>query len=203
MWPLRDSNPFMPREPGEHGILFSARQELLCESDAPDFTRTWSVFERKSVDEGHGAATEKGSDSEVVQCRYLGEYKFDKAGTLQVDEFKGLPENVQRNLAKMFLHAPDMSESKTYRMHGLYARARARIALRKYNIFPFALTSNWNTGFSLEQRYKMHELRGAILDAEVKAADSGKGRSLNIEDVLKALRAGDEVRRSKFSALEV
>ncbi|KDR75435.1 hypothetical protein GALMADRAFT_249491 [Galerina marginata CBS 339.88] len=106
VFPKQELNPAMPTAPGEPGLIFASRHEIL--SNPP-----WMVFR-------------KGPKAPAV-WRYLGEYECVLCGTMTAEQFKNLTPEIKREWAKALL---------TTKAFNVYVAMRARIALRKGGAIP-------------------------------------------------------------------
>ncbi|TFK23032.1 hypothetical protein FA15DRAFT_493930 [Coprinopsis marcescibilis] len=105
--PMLDMNPAMPLRPGEPGLMFASRHEIL--SNEP-----WSLF-------CHHLSSKK------AVWRYLGEYESVLVGKMTATQFKAQRGEVQHRWAKLLVEQVS---------HDVYTRMRARIALRKAGFIP-------------------------------------------------------------------
>ncbi|PPQ75507.1 hypothetical protein CVT26_015839 [Gymnopilus dilepis] len=107
VFPMLDMNPAMPSEPGEPGLVFASRHEIL--SNPP-----WSLFC-------------KHSKSAPAVWRYLGDYENTLCGTMTAEEFKAQTPTTKLEWAKLIM------KMKAF---DVYVGMRARIALRKFKLLP-------------------------------------------------------------------
>ncbi|KAF6746321.1 hypothetical protein DFP72DRAFT_923170 [Ephemerocybe angulata] len=105
VFPMPEMNPAMPLHPGESGLLFASRHEVL--SDPP-----WGVF-RKNLDGGE------------ARWLYLGEYESVLVGRMTKAQFRMQRAMVKARWAKLII------EQKAFEC---YSCMRARIALRKHGL---------------------------------------------------------------------
>ncbi|KAF5311337.1 hypothetical protein D9611_012628 [Ephemerocybe angulata] len=105
VFPMPEMNPAMPLHPGESGLLFASRHEVL--SDPP-----WGVF-RKNLDGGE------------ARWLYLGEYESVLVGRMTKAQFRMQRATVKARWAKLII------EQKAFEC---YTCMRARIALRKHGL---------------------------------------------------------------------
>ncbi|KAH9486088.1 hypothetical protein JR316_0000152 [Psilocybe cubensis] len=107
VFPMLDCNPFVPRNPGEPGLIFASRHEIL--SDPP-----WTVFVKRT-------------NAAPAVWMYQGEYECTLCGTMTVEEFVSQTQKVQDRWAQ------EVHDAKTY---DVYVIMRARVALRKAGLIP-------------------------------------------------------------------
>ncbi|KAJ7258417.1 hypothetical protein B0H12DRAFT_1109857 [Mycena haematopus] len=103
-------NPFLPRAPGEPGLIFASRFEIVGDHDG----MPWALFCKPSV---------KGKPK--VVWRYMGDYRNRHCGDLTAEQFKRQEVEVQQQWGKLILKSKKVPT---------YVAMRARIALRKANI---------------------------------------------------------------------
>ncbi|KAF8957574.1 hypothetical protein BDZ97DRAFT_1762834 [Flammula alnicola] len=108
VWPMLDLNPSMPSSPGEPGLVFASRHEIL--SNPP-----WTVFCKRS--------------NAKALWLYLGEYENVLGGKMTAEQFRSQSKIVQREWANLLL---------TRKKYDVYVSMRARIALRIASIIPIA-----------------------------------------------------------------
>lgn len=115
VWPQLDRNPYMPRHPGEPGVLFSMHMEL---AEKP----WWAVFRPRSmtvkVENEEGRTQQK----KTAGWEYLGDYAFRHVGRFSAAEFRA-----QRPKVKEWWSAKVLKAKKSPH----YVAIRARIYLRK------------------------------------------------------------------------
>ncbi|PPQ75509.1 hypothetical protein CVT26_015841, partial [Gymnopilus dilepis] len=107
VFPKVELNPAMPTVPGEAGLIFSSRHDIL-------FDPPWSVFHRVG---GPSSSKKKGP----VVWKYLGDYECVLVGQMTGEQFSALTEEVKRQWAQALL------DTKRFEV---YVAMRARIALR-------------------------------------------------------------------------
>ncbi|KDR85968.1 hypothetical protein GALMADRAFT_235162 [Galerina marginata CBS 339.88] len=106
VFPMLDMNPAMPSRPGEPGLVFASRHEIL--ENPP-----WTLFC-------------KPSPSPAVWL-YLGEYESALCGKMTAEQFKSQTLVVKKEWAKLIL------KMKAF---DVYVSMRARIALRVASTLP-------------------------------------------------------------------
>ncbi|RXW12949.1 hypothetical protein EST38_g12906 [Candolleomyces aberdarensis] len=110
MFPTPEMNPSMPLFPGDPGLIFTSRTEIL--KNGP-----WTVFRKKG--------TGKGKQKSVVWV-YLGDYECTKVGRISKEEWAAQNDEVKKRWVKRVAS----------KMTGCYLSMRARIGLRKAGIVP-------------------------------------------------------------------
>ncbi|KAF8957580.1 hypothetical protein BDZ97DRAFT_1924462 [Flammula alnicola] len=106
VFPMLHLNPSMPSSPGEPGLVFASRHEIL--SNPP-----WTVFCKRS--------------NAKALWIYLGEYESVLGGKMTAEQFRSQSNIVQREWAKILLKQKKFD---------VYVSMRARIALRLASIIP-------------------------------------------------------------------
>lgn len=105
VFPMLNMNPAMPTRPGEPGLLFASRHEIL-------YNAPWSLFCRSMV-------------GKEPRWRYLGEFNSVLCGKMTTEQFRAQKQAVKDNWGKLIL--------KSLR-YDVYVSMLARIALRKYGL---------------------------------------------------------------------
>ncbi|KAF9481102.1 hypothetical protein BDN70DRAFT_992137 [Pholiota conissans] len=106
VYPMLDLNPSMPSLPGEPGLVFASRHELL--SNPP-----WTLFCKRVKDKAIWS--------------YLGEYECTLVGSMTANDFQAQSSVVQREWARRLLKQKSIE---------VYVSMRARIALRFSSMIP-------------------------------------------------------------------
>ena len=162
-------NPAMPTRPGEPGLLFASRHEIL-------YNPPWSLFCRSMV-------------GKEPRWRYLGEYKSVLCGKMTAEQFRAQRQAVMSSKLYQWISCHRDSRPilqvkdnwgklilKSVR-YDVYVSMLARIALRKYGLLPLADEANEN----------------ALEVAEMAAIRSKTGRHVTVQDITDAFSRGDEV----------
>ncbi|KAF9525904.1 hypothetical protein CPB83DRAFT_908867 [Crepidotus variabilis] len=106
VFPMLDMNPAMPAAPGEPGLVFASRHEIL--EDGP-----WTLFVKRNP--------------KIAIWLYLGEYICELCGKMTAEQFRAQSSKVQTEWAEFLLKM---------KLFEVYVSMRARIALRKAGILP-------------------------------------------------------------------
>ena len=168
VFPMLDMNPAMPSEPGEPGLVFASRHEIL--SNPP-----WSLFC-------------KHSKSAPAVWRYLGDYENTLCGTMTAEEFKAQTPTVRSTCcSSVCCLTPSGPSCQTklewaklimkMKAFDVYVGMRARIALRKFKLLPAKNDQD-------EQK---------LVNAEIEAIKKGKGRNVTETEIITAFSKGEEV----------
>ena len=173
VFPQFGLNPAMPSLPGQPGLVFASRHEIL--ENPP-----WSVFRKRLLASGKAA------------WLYLGDYESELMGKMSGKEFGDLATSVSSCSFFASLLTGSLKISPLFtkvkrewakallavKQFDVYVSMRARIALRKDLSIP------------LKDKNKEE----ALIDEEIRAVKMNKGRPVDVNDVVDALEDGDEVR---------
>lgn len=168
--PMLDMNPAMPRFPGQPGLLFASRHEVL---EGP-----WTVFCRRL-------------DSKEATWRYLGEYESELVGKMTAQQFNDQTSVVRNhNLCVTDFRLPCLKVKSRWgdllisqRNFECYVSMRSRIALRKAGQLPSGCDAR----------------DAALIAEEQDNVKFNRGLPVDCDDIIEAFSRGDEVRR-KISA---
>ncbi|KAJ2930330.1 hypothetical protein H1R20_g6790, partial [Candolleomyces eurysporus] len=136
MFPTPEMNPSMPLFPGDPGLIFTSRTEIL--KNGP-----WTVFRKydrgidveikreteNSNDDRKANSKGKGKQKSVVWV-YLGDYECTKVGRISREEWVAQNDEVKKRWVNRVAS----------KMTGCYLSMRARIGLRKAGIVPGSST---------------------------------------------------------------
>ncbi|KAJ2911597.1 hypothetical protein MD484_g8818, partial [Candolleomyces efflorescens] len=139
VFPMPNMNPAMPLVPGEPGLLFASRHEVL--------DGLWGVF-RRHLNE---------RDTEWL---YLGEYESTLVGKMTKEQFCAQRPSVQRSWAKLLL---------SQKAFDCYVSMRARIALRKRGEIPVNEAADGDSYYAclvIQEMESIKQGRGKFLTEE-------------------------------------
>lgn len=105
VFPMIDINPSMPSAPGDPGLVYASRHEIL--EDPP-----WTLFCKDSA-------------AKQAVWRYLGEYESELCGKMSAELFRSHPRAVRQAWGDSILKTKQWD---------IYVAMRARIALRKVDM---------------------------------------------------------------------
>lgn len=112
---------------------------------------------------------------------YLGEYESELCGQMSAEQFKDQPQKAKEAWAELLI------KGKAF---DVYVAMRARIALRKHNVFP--LEPQALEDGKPETDEQVAERAKSLEDEEIKAIKRNKGRKVDSGDVIRAFSRGDE-----------
>ncbi|EDR00627.1 uncharacterized protein LACBIDRAFT_313095 [Laccaria bicolor S238N-H82] len=161
VWPQIEMNPLMPSVAGHPGIVFASRHEIL---ENPPWTAWCRCLE----------------SPKAMWC-YLGEYESELCGQMSAEQFKDQPQKAKEAWAELLI------KGKAF---DVYVAMRARIALRKHNVFP--LEPQALEDGKPETDEQVAERAKSLEDEEIKAIKRNKGRKVDSGDVIRAFSRGDE-----------